>query len=107
MSISGTTQSITSLKINGSELSTLLSALQARQDSITSALSSASDDYNTEIIDARADTFGNSHDNIGTNIRANQLYLWEQLNEKISVLQSQYDNLAAAVIKLADQINNS
>lgn len=105
MSIEKTTQNITSLKIKGSELSDILSALQARQDSITSALSSAADDYNTEIIDARADAFGNSHSSIGENVRKNQLYLWEQLNEKISALQSQYDALAASVITLTELIN--
>lgn len=107
MSISGTTQSITSLKINGSELSTLLSALQARQDSITSALSSASDDYDTEIIDARADIFGISHENIGDNIRANQLFLFNLFSEKLNAQQAQIDSLTQAVIKLAEAIKIS
>lgn len=107
MSISGNTQYITSLKINGSELSTLLSALQARQDSITSALSSASDDYDTEIIDARADIFGISHENIGGNIRTNQLFLFNLFSEKLNAQQAQIDSLTQAVIKLAEAIKIS
>ena len=106
MSISNNTQSITSIILEGENLTDTVNALKARQNSLTSALSSNATDYNTEIIDARADTFGNSHNNLGENIRANQLYLYNLIIEKFSVLQQQYDYLAQCYINLAGIINN-
>lgn len=105
MSIEKKTFNINSLKINGAELDSLLAALSARQDSITAALSSSSGDYNTEILDARADAFGNSHANFGDNIRENQTYLHNLILEKFSVLQSQYDALASSFISLTNELS--
>lgn len=104
MSIDNHTQNIRSLLVNGQELSSVLGQLKTRQDSITAALSSASDDYNTEIIDARASAFGISHENIGGNIRESQLFLYNLITENISLLQSQINSLSAAVINLTQII---
>lgn len=106
MAIENNTQNITSLLINGTELSSTLNEFKARQDALASALSSAAGDYNTEIIDARADAFGNNHDLVGNNIRVNQNYLLGIILEKFEIMQSQYDELAAAYIKLSDAIIN-
>lgn len=105
MSIDNHTQTIKSLKLNGTELSSLLATLEARQDSLAGALSSASGDYETELIDARADAFGNSYAYLGNNIRGGQIYLMQFFTEKINNLQSQINTLSAALIKVSELVN--
>lgn len=106
MSVENCTQIISSFKINGVEVADRLKTIEARQESITTALSSSATDYNTEILDARADAFGNSKTSLGANVRDNQLYLYNLLLEKVNTLQSQYDNLSAAYISLSNTVNN-
>lgn len=106
MSIINGTQNITNINVDGKDLSQTLAALEARQNSLTSALSSDAGDYNAEIIDARADAFGNSHQNAGNNIRNNQLYLYNSLLQKFNTLQAQYDSLSEAYINLAAVVSD-
>lgn len=107
MSIDNHTQNIKSLKVNGTELSQLLDTLKARQDAITGALSSASGNYETELIDARADAFGNSFAYVGNNVRNGQSYIIQLLTEKIDALQKQCDLLSASLIKVTEIITKN
>lgn len=104
MAIYNNTQNIKSLLVNGQELADQLAALKTRQDSLATALSSAAGDYETEIIDARVDAFGNGHANIGNNIRDTQSYIMNYFKEKISLQDSQIDILSDAVITLAELV---
>lgn len=91
-------------KITKSELDTLTSlertlrtqllALEARQDADVTA---ATED--SEVIDARIDAWGNEHGSLGTNIRAGQSRLIEEIDALSASLQGQIQKLSEVRIE--------
>ena len=76
--------------------------LHARIDAQLSALTTDSQaDYDAEIADARADSYGNLHNSLGENIRDGQSRVANELSISQDVLQAQINEVAEAILKQA------
>ena len=75
-------------------LRTQLQTLEARQDA---DITGATED--SEVIDARVDSWGNEHASLGTNIRAGQLRLSEAIEAFSTSLQAQLQELSEVRIE--------
>ena len=75
--------------------------LHARIDAQISASSGSQADYDAEIADARADSYGNLHNSLGENIRDGQSRAANEFSISQNVLQVQINDVAEAILKQA------
>ena len=75
-------------------LRTQIQTLEARQDA---DITTATED--SEIIDARVDSWGNEHASLGTNIRSGQIRLSEAVEELSASLRAQVQELSEVRIE--------
>ena len=79
--------------------------LHARINAQISASSTSGADYDAEIADARADSYGNLHNSLGENIRDGQSRAANSLSISQEILQAQINEVAEAVLKQAIMLN--
>ena len=83
-------------------LSTQLQTLEVRYDANVIASTDSDADYAAEVVDARVDAWGNSHTNLGANIRAGQ----QDLSDAIATLEGTQGTLVSNDEQQKEEISN-